>query len=221
MRCWILRCAQDDRLSWTEFIPRTPTPARESDGDCPEGLNRTFNGSGTLPLSFSHEIIPERTWFEVPARRALINITPQVTGGAARKQSPGRALSRQCHAYHGRGVSSTTTKSGLHAISNGGWSASPRKKPPLAVRPQPHGRGPMPMRTSNAPSWAAKSSWAVTDGRLDFGPWEQIFYGEFDGRARKRALVKIIWRIAGRAAPEPPLRQPLEAEPHENHISLA
>jgi secondary thiamine-phosphate synthase enzyme len=33
---------------------------------------------------------------------------------------------------------------------------------------------------------------AVTDGRLDFGPWEQIFYGEFDGRRRKKALVKII-----------------------------
>jgi secondary thiamine-phosphate synthase enzyme len=33
---------------------------------------------------------------------------------------------------------------------------------------------------------------AVTDGRLDFGPWEQIFYGEFDGRRRKRALIKII-----------------------------
>jgi secondary thiamine-phosphate synthase enzyme len=33
---------------------------------------------------------------------------------------------------------------------------------------------------------------AVTGGRLDFGPWEQIFYGEFDGRRRKRALVKII-----------------------------
>lgn len=33
---------------------------------------------------------------------------------------------------------------------------------------------------------------AVTDGLLDFGPWEQIFYGEFDGRRRKRVLVKII-----------------------------
>ena len=33
---------------------------------------------------------------------------------------------------------------------------------------------------------------AITEGRLDFGPWEQIFYGEFDGRRRKRALVKII-----------------------------
>ena len=33
---------------------------------------------------------------------------------------------------------------------------------------------------------------AVTDGKLDFGPWEQIFYGEFDGRRRKRVLVKVI-----------------------------
>jgi secondary thiamine-phosphate synthase enzyme len=33
---------------------------------------------------------------------------------------------------------------------------------------------------------------AITDGRLDFGPWEQIFYGEFDGRRAKRVLVKII-----------------------------
>lgn len=33
---------------------------------------------------------------------------------------------------------------------------------------------------------------AVTNGRLDFGPWEQIFYGEFDGRRKKRVLVKVI-----------------------------
>ena len=33
---------------------------------------------------------------------------------------------------------------------------------------------------------------AVTDGKLDFGPWEQIFYGEFDGKRKKRALIKII-----------------------------
>ncbi len=33
---------------------------------------------------------------------------------------------------------------------------------------------------------------AITEGRLDFGPWEQIFYGEFDGRRRKRVLVKLI-----------------------------
>jgi secondary thiamine-phosphate synthase enzyme len=33
---------------------------------------------------------------------------------------------------------------------------------------------------------------ALTSGKLDFGPWEQIFYGEFDGRRKKRVLVKII-----------------------------
>jgi thiamine phosphate synthase YjbQ (UPF0047 family) len=33
---------------------------------------------------------------------------------------------------------------------------------------------------------------AITEGKLDFGPWEQIFYGEFDGRREKRILVKII-----------------------------
>jgi secondary thiamine-phosphate synthase enzyme len=33
---------------------------------------------------------------------------------------------------------------------------------------------------------------AVTEGRLDFGPWEQIFYGEFDGRRKKRVLVKVL-----------------------------
>jgi secondary thiamine-phosphate synthase enzyme len=33
---------------------------------------------------------------------------------------------------------------------------------------------------------------AVTNGKLDFGPWEQIFYGEFDGRRKKRVLIKII-----------------------------
>ncbi len=33
---------------------------------------------------------------------------------------------------------------------------------------------------------------AITDGRLDFGPWEQIFYGEFDGRRQKRIMIKII-----------------------------
>jgi hypothetical protein len=39
---------------------------------------------------------------------------------------------------------------------------------------------------------------AITNGRLDFGPWEQIFYGEFDGRRRKRVLVKIVaeWRCS-------------------------
>src|SRR6185503_3782719 len=38
---------------------------------------------------------------------------------------------------------------------------------------------------------------AITNGKLDLGPWEQIFYGEFDGKRRKRVLVKIIGEMAG------------------------
>ena len=40
--------------------------------------------------------------------------------------------------------------------------------------------------------WSVCGPSAITDGRLDLGPWEQIYYGEFDGRRRKRVLAKII-----------------------------
>ena len=50
----------------------------------------------------------------------------------------------------------------------------------------------MPIRISNGRSWAATSWWRSVGGTLDFGPWEQIFYGEFYGWRRKRFLVKII-----------------------------
>jgi secondary thiamine-phosphate synthase enzyme len=42
---------------------------------------------------------------------------------------------------------------------------------------------------------------AITDGKLDFGPWEQIFYGEFDGRRPKRILIKGDWRVASDPSP--------------------
>ena len=47
------------------------------------------------------------------------------------------------------------------------------------------------MLTSNARSWGEVVV-AITEGKLDFGPWEQIFYGEFDGRRPKRVLVKVM-----------------------------
>ena len=47
-------------------------------------------------------------------------------------------------------------------------------------------------RAPEAPGMGRQVVVAVTEGRLDFGPWERIFYGEFDGRRRKRVLVKII-----------------------------
>ena len=52
---------------------------------------------------------------------------------------------------------------------------------------------PMPTSTADPdPLGTRVVAIAITGGRLDFGPWEQIFYGEFDGRRRKRVLVKII-----------------------------
>ena len=49
-----------------------------------------------------------------------------------------------------------------------------------------------PTPTSSAQIMGREVVVAVTDGKLDFGPWEQIFYGEFDGMREKRVLVKII-----------------------------
>ena len=50
----------------------------------------------------------------------------------------------------------------------------------------------MPMPILNDTLMGREVVVAVTEGSLDFGPWEQIFYGEFDGKRRKRVLVKII-----------------------------
>jgi len=50
----------------------------------------------------------------------------------------------------------------------------------------------MPTPISSARSSVAKVVVTITKGKLDLGPWEQIFYGVFDGRRRKRVLVKII-----------------------------
>ena len=49
-----------------------------------------------------------------------------------------------------------------------------------------------PTRTSSGSLWGREVVLAITDGKLDFGRWEQIFYGEWDGNRPKRVLVKII-----------------------------
>lgn len=48
------------------------------------------------------------------------------------------------------------------------------------------------MRITSGRSWGARWWSRFTKGQLDFGPWEQIFYGEFDGRRAKRVMIKII-----------------------------
>ena len=55
-----------------------------------------------------------------------------------------------------------------------------------------HRRAPQAERNYQLRVMGREVSVAVTEGRLDVGTWEQIFYGEFDGRRRKRVLVKII-----------------------------
>ena len=69
-------------------------------------------------------------------------------------------------------------------------ASSPRTIPPATVTTAPARTTATP--TTSGRSWAGRSWWRSPKGRLDFGPWEQIFYGEFDGRRSKRVLVKMI-----------------------------
>ena len=83
-----------------------------------------------------------------------------------------------------------TMKADCMPTSSGGWKSSPRKTRTVNTG---HNGG-----EDNADAHLKRSIMgrevvvAVTNRRLDFGPWEQIFYGEFDGLRRKRVLVKII-----------------------------
>ena len=128
-------------------------------------------------------------WFEVPRRRALINITPQVVQALEESGiSEGMLL---CNAMHiTASVFINDDEGGLHQDFEE-WleHLAPEK---------PHSRYRHNGAEDNADAHLKRSIMgrevvvAVTAGRLDFGPWEQIFYGEFDGRRRKRVLVKII-----------------------------
>ncbi|MFT3831176.1 MAG: YjbQ family protein [Opitutaceae bacterium] len=86
--------------------------------------------------------------------------------------------------------SSTTTRAVSTPISRNGSSGSRPEKPHNQYA---HNRG-----EDNADAHLKRTLMgrevvvAVTEGQLDFGPWEQVFYGEFDGLRRKRVLVKII-----------------------------
>ena len=82
-------------------------------------------------------------------------------------------------------------ESGLHH-DFGEWLEQLAPSTPARTLPsQPHGRG-QRRRPSEAAGDGPRSRRRDHRGKLDFGPWEQIFYGEFDGRRPKRVLVKII-----------------------------
>jgi secondary thiamine-phosphate synthase enzyme len=128
-------------------------------------------------------------WFNVPARRAFINITTQVNG--CLKESGIREGLLLCNAMHiTASVFINDDESGLHQDYEA-WLE--RLAPHEPVAQYRHNVG-----EDNADAHMKRQVMgrevvvAVTDGKLDFGPWEQIFYGEFDGRRRKRVLVKII-----------------------------
>ena len=128
-------------------------------------------------------------WFQVPSRRGLVNITPLVE--EALKESgirEGMALVNAMHITASVFINDDET--GLHHDYEV-WLE--KLAPHEPVSQYSHNVG-----EDNADAHMKRQIMgrgvvvAVTDGRLDFGPWEQIFYGEFDGRRKKRVLVKII-----------------------------
>lgn len=128
-------------------------------------------------------------WFETKTRRAFVNITPQVE--AALKESGIREGILLCNAMHiTASVFINDNESGLHQD----FETWLEKLAPEKPYSQYHHNG----AEDNADAHLKRTVMgrevvvAVTEGELDFGPWEQIFYGEFDGRRRKRALVKVI-----------------------------
>ena len=128
-------------------------------------------------------------WFEVKGRRELINITPQVR--ECLKESGVREGLILVNAMHiTASVFINDDEPGLHQDYDEWLEKLAPHEPVSQYR---HNVG-----EDNADAHMKRQVMgrevvvAVTEGRLDFGPWEQIFYGEFDGGRRKRALVKII-----------------------------
>jgi secondary thiamine-phosphate synthase enzyme len=129
-------------------------------------------------------------WFEVPARRALLNITPEVAECLVESGvREGLALVNAMHIT--ASVFINDDESGLHEDYDR-WLE--KLAPHEPVSQYLHNR----TGEDNADAHMKRQIMgrevvvAITKGKLDFGPWEQIFYGEFDGRRRKRVLVKII-----------------------------
>ena len=128
-------------------------------------------------------------WFEVPNRRGFVNITPTIEDCLAESGiQEGFVL---CNAMHiTASVFINDNESGLHQDFETWLERLAPEKP----YNQYHHNG----YEDNADAHLKRTIMgrevmvAITEGKLDFGPWEQIFYGEFDGKRKKRALVKII-----------------------------
>lgn len=130
----------------------------------------------------------EELWFETAARRAYLNITPKVE--AVVKKSgvkEGLVLVNAMHIT--ASVYINDDEPGLLRD----YDVFLERLAPQTARYQHNETG-----EDNGDAHIKRQLMgrevvvAITEGRLDFGPWEQIFYGEFDGRRRKRVLVKVI-----------------------------
>ncbi|MFP4529144.1 MAG: secondary thiamine-phosphate synthase enzyme YjbQ [Candidatus Kapaibacterium sp.] len=128
-------------------------------------------------------------WFETKTRRALINITPKIEE-AVRESGVAEGLVLVNAMHITASVFINDDESGLHHDYEA-WleRLAPEK---------PHSQYAHNGFEDNADAhlkrtiMGRESVVAITGGKLDLGPWEQIFYGEFDGMRRKRVLVKII-----------------------------
>ena len=132
----------------------------------------------------------QELWFEIPTRRAFLNITPQVE--AALGDSGIREGLCLVNAMHiTASVFINDDETGLHHDYEEWLEALAPHAPVDRYRHNLTGE-------DNGDAHLKRQVMgrevvvAVTDGQLDLGPWEQVFYGEFDGRRRKRVLVKII-----------------------------
>jgi len=128
-------------------------------------------------------------WFEVPSRRAFINITSEIEEYVRESGvQEGFVLVNAMHITASVFINDDET--GLHHDFDI-WLEKLAPHDPVS---QYHHN----VAEDNADAHLKRQIMgrevvvAITGGKLDFGPWEQIFYGEFDGRRRKRVLVKII-----------------------------
>ena len=128
-------------------------------------------------------------WFDTASRREFVNITPQVEECLA--DSGVREGLLLCNAMHiTASVFINDDEPGLHQDFEVWLEKLAPEKPHSQYRHNGF--------EDNADAHLKRSVMgrevvvAVTAGKLDFGPWEQIFYGEFDGKRKKRVLVKII-----------------------------
>ena len=129
-------------------------------------------------------------WFQTPQRRAFINITGEVEQALSESGvQEGLALVNAMHIT--ASVFINDDESGLHQDYEQWLEKLAPHEPVAAYRHNLSGE-------DNGDAHLKRQVMgrevvvAVSKGRLDFGPWEQIFYGEFDGRRKKRVLVKII-----------------------------